>query len=608
MHVNLLGPLQVQRYGVEIEISAAKQRAVLAALSLNASQVVPTHQLVDELWEDEPPASATRTVQTYVYHLRKLLALGDGHDGDQERSALLTRSGGYELRLGSGAALDVTRFTTLVGTARSEFDHERFAEAAHTLRAALELWRGPAFAGVHLGPMLSSAAVRLDRARKSAIELRVDIDLRLGRHHQLIDELYGLTLHEPTHEAFSAKLMLALHRSGRRAEALEIFHRLRTELDRQLGVPPSATVQRVLQEVLQDDPVDVPQQRWRGAAVTPVRRAELPAPPALTGRDAELARLYEALAGPDRGGLRVIEVVGAPGVGTSAFALNAAHELRDNYPGGVVMIDLTGTDQQPNATAALIRDRLNRAGVPMPPVDDLEEVGRRFRAWSAHGRTLVIADHASSTSVLGALRPGNGQGSAMIVVSRLCLPGAVGNTLIELAPLPRAEGVRLLAKLAGEHRVRRDQEAAGRLADLCDGVPLALCGVACWLACHPSWPLGRAVRELEADPRRLARFWLEGRTFEDSVRSRLRDLPADSETALNALATAPARRLCHGGLSTTLGWAPARSETALHCLTNAHLVDELPTGAFRIRRLVAHALQSIGRPSPVTHLGVPQQV
>ncbi|MFJ5992217.1 BTAD domain-containing putative transcriptional regulator [Lentzea sp. NPDC092896] len=603
MHVNLLGPLQVQRFGVEIEISAAKQRAVLAALSLNAGQVVPTYQLVDELWEDEPPASATRTVQTYVYHLRKLLSLGDGQDGDLSRSALLTRTGGYELRLGSGAALDIIRFETLVGTARTEFDHERFAEAAHSLRAALDLWRGPAFAGVEMGPMLSSVAVRLGQSRKSAVELRVDTDLRLGRHHQLIDELYGLTRHEPTHEAFSAKLMLALHRSGRRAEALEVFHRLRAQLDQEFGVAPSASVQRVLQEVLQDEPIDVPRQR----EVVPARRTELPEPPALVGRGRELAGLREVLTRPNHGGLRVIEIVGAPGVGTSAIALKAAHDLRDHFPGGVVVIDLAGTDQQPDSGAALIRDRLHRAGVPMPAVADLDEVGRRFRAWSAHGRTLVIVDHASSVSVLGALRPG-GQDSAMIVVSRLCLPGAVGNLLFELGPLPREEGVRLLAALSGEHRVRREPEAAGLIADLCEGVPLALCGVARWLACHPSWPLGRAVRELEADPRRLTGLWLEGRTFEDSVRSRLRDVPTDSETALTTLAAAPARRLCTGGLSSVLGWAPARSETALHGLTNANLVDELPTGAFRIRRLVAHALHTVARPSPLKHLGVPQQV
>ncbi|MFD9704353.1 BTAD domain-containing putative transcriptional regulator [Lentzea sp. NPDC059081] len=600
MHVNLLGPLQVQRFGVEIHISAAKQRAVLAALSLNSGQVVPTHQLVDELWEDEPPTSATRTVQTYVYHLRKLLSLGDGQDGDQGRSALLTRSGGYELRLSSATSLDIARFETLVGTARTEFDHDRFAEASHTLKAALDLWRGSAFAGVETGPMLSAVAVRLDRARKSTIELRVDTDLRLGRHHQIVDELYGLTRHEPTHEAFSAKLMQALHRSGRRAEALEVFHLLRTELDRQLGVPPSASVQRVLQEVLQDEPVDVPRQR----VVLPVRRPELPEPPALVGRDLELAGLRDALTAPNRGGLRVVEIVGAPGVGTSAFALKAAHELRDHFPGGVVTVDLAGVDGKQDSHAALLRDRLHKAGVPLPPVRDLEELGERFRTWSARGRTLVIADHAHSTCALGALRPG-GQDSAMIVVSRLFLPGAVGNVLVELAPLPLAEGVRLLAKLTGEDRVHREPEAAGLIADLCEGVPLALCGVSRWLACHPSWPLSRAVRELQADPRHLTRLWMEGRTFEDSVRSRLHDVPTDSETALNTLATAPSRRLCRGGLSTVLGWAPARSETALHGLTNAHLVDELPTGAFRIRRLVAHALQTVARPS---HLVVPQQV
>jgi DNA-binding SARP family transcriptional activator len=253
MHIDLLGRMRIRRLGEEIVLSARKQRAVLATLAVHANTHVSLELLVDELWEHQPPATAVRTVQTYVYQIRRTLRLADDRTATtSNHAALLTSSYGYLLRLGEHSVVDTVLFRTLVKRARGSVERGENDEAVRDLRAALDMWSGAAFADVPKGPTLMAALVSLEQVRTSAREMLFEAELGRGRHDAAVGELVELTQADPTQERFSVLLMTALHRSGHRAEALRVFHTLRTELDARLGVRPSVKVQHVLQEVLTD--------------------------------------------------------------------------------------------------------------------------------------------------------------------------------------------------------------------------------------------------------------------------------------------------------------------------------------------------------------------
>ncbi|CAL9653706.1 AfsR/SARP family transcriptional regulator [Streptomyces sp. enrichment culture] len=259
MQIEVLGILDVRENGVSIAPTAPKPRQVLALLALHADQVVPVSALIDELWAGRPPRSARTTLQTYVLQLRDLITVAlekdapaDGSDSAPRRSAkdiLVTAPGGYMLVSGGGSS-DVREFERLAGMAYRALDEEDFKGASRLLREALGLWTGSAFADVQTGAQLEMEARRLEESRLCALDQRIEADLRLGRHRELLAELTVLTSRYRTHENLHAQFMLALHRSGRRGEALDVYHRLRNTLVRDLGLEPSARLRRLQRSIL----------------------------------------------------------------------------------------------------------------------------------------------------------------------------------------------------------------------------------------------------------------------------------------------------------------------------------------------------------------------
>ncbi|MFC8130174.1 BTAD domain-containing putative transcriptional regulator [Streptomyces sp. NPDC057302] len=259
MEIDVLGPLAVRENGVSITPTAPKPRQVLALLALHADQVVPVGSLIEELWATTPPRSARTTLQTYVLQLRELIAVALEKDeppqGQPRRSAkdvLVTLPGGYLLR--GGAASDVREFERLAGMGYRAMDGEDFREAAQQLRQALGLWSGSAFADVQTGAQLEMEAKRLEESRLCALDQRIEADLRLGRHRELLAELTVLVSRYRTHENLHAQFMLALHGAGRRGEALDVYQRLRGTLVRDLGIEPSARLRRVQRAILVTGP------------------------------------------------------------------------------------------------------------------------------------------------------------------------------------------------------------------------------------------------------------------------------------------------------------------------------------------------------------------
>ncbi|QIB41739.1 AfsR/SARP family transcriptional regulator [Streptomyces aureoverticillatus] len=300
MDIDVLGALQVRVHGISITPTAPKPRQVLALLALHADQVVPVGSLIGELWADSPPRSARTTLQTYVLQLRERIARalahdstapgpgapgGTAHNGTAQSGAardaaqhrltggqlahrgaqphgaavrcakevLVTTPNGYRLCAGGGRS-DVREFERLAGTGYRAMDAGDFAGAARQLGQALGLFSGAVLADVRAGVLLEMEVRRLEESRLCALDQRIEADLRLGRHRELLAELTVLVSRYRTHESLHGQFMLALHRSGRRGEALEVYQRLRSTLVKDLGLEPSAGLRRLQHSILTTGP------------------------------------------------------------------------------------------------------------------------------------------------------------------------------------------------------------------------------------------------------------------------------------------------------------------------------------------------------------------
>jgi len=250
VEIRLLGPLEVVIDGRTVELPSAKARLVLAALLVRANEVVSTDRLFEVLWGAQPPESAANTLQTYVAHLRGAL------EPDRARrtggQVLVTRQPGYLLAIGPDG-IDAVRFERLAEQGRRELATAP-ADSAHTLRTALALWRGEALTDFTFEPFAQADITRLTERRLSALEDRIGADLALGEHSGLPGELTQLVNEHPLRERLAGQLMVALYRSGRQADALRAYGRLREVLVEQLGIEPNPTLVRLERAILEQRP------------------------------------------------------------------------------------------------------------------------------------------------------------------------------------------------------------------------------------------------------------------------------------------------------------------------------------------------------------------
>jgi DNA-binding SARP family transcriptional activator len=284
MEFRLLGPLDVVEHGGSLALGGVKQRSLLAVLLLNANQLVSADRLIDELWGQTPPRTASKGVQVYVSRLRKELG-GEGR--------LATQAPGYILRV-DPSELDLARFEQLLDEA-SRVDP---AAAAQKLRRALSLWRGPALADLAYEPFAQSQIGRLEELRWAALEQRIDADLADGRHAELVGELEALITEQPLREHLRYQLMLALYRSARQAEALDAYRKASRELSEEVGLEPSEELKGLETAILRHDPVlELPDEATPAPPLAPEapERSLLVAPRALEGSEA-LLRIAQPLA------------------------------------------------------------------------------------------------------------------------------------------------------------------------------------------------------------------------------------------------------------------------------------------------------------------------
>ncbi|MEA2313804.1 MAG: hypothetical protein QOI03_496, partial [Solirubrobacteraceae bacterium] len=242
----VLGPLEAEVAGRPVALGSAKQRALLAALLLEAGRVVSLPTLEDVLWGSSPPATARHSIEVHVSRLRNAL-------GDEARRILVTRPPGYLVEIGDGE-LDLARFEAFARAGRQALAAGDPERAADLLAEGLELWRGPALADVTFASPQRRDAQRLEQLRLSAVGDRIDADLALGRHVSVIAELEALVSAHPQHERHRAQLMLALYRSGRQGDALAVYRAVRVILSEQLGLEPGPELQQLERSILLQDP------------------------------------------------------------------------------------------------------------------------------------------------------------------------------------------------------------------------------------------------------------------------------------------------------------------------------------------------------------------
>jgi DNA-binding SARP family transcriptional activator len=373
MELALLGPVRATVSGRALDLGPRKRRLLLALLGLSVGTVVQVDRLVSLMWDGElPPPGAVGTVRAHVSRLR------------QAGVPLDTVGAGYRLALPPDS-VDVVRFSRLVRDGRS-------AEA-------LALWRGPALVDVASASLRSRLCGALEESRLSALASSMSADLARGRHRSLVSPLTELVDEDPAR--FVGPLMLALYRSGRQADALALYQRVRALVVSEYGTALDPEVERLHSAILGGDPA--------------LDLSSFPADPPLTGRTAELEALDELL--PD-GGLSIALLVGPAGVGKTALAVHWAHRVRDQFPDGLLYVEVGA--EGPLAALGSLLDGL---GVS-EPLRSLDQAASLYRSVLADRRVLVLLDDVSTVAQVRPLLPGS-PGSFVLVTSRAQLGGLV---------------------------------------------------------------------------------------------------------------------------------------------------------------------------------------
>jgi predicted ATPase/DNA-binding SARP family transcriptional activator len=335
--LRILGALEARTNERPLALGPRKQRALLARLVISANQVVSRDLLIEDLWAGEPPPGAATTLRSHISRLRSAL------EGADDAPTIDARPPGYVLKL-SADQLDASRFDRLARRGREALARGAADVAADRLAEALSLWRGPALDDVADEPFARAEAARLDELRLRAFEDRIDADLELGRHRDVVAELERLVEEHPLRERLWRQLMIALYRCDRQAEALSAYRRIRGLLAGDLGLEPSAGLKELEQAILRHD-------------LRPARGPKTPhnLPAQLTsfvGRERELARLERLL-----GDFRLVTLTGVGGVGKTRLALEAAYGALPSFCDGVWFIELAGVSDSalvPQAVAAAL--------------------------------------------------------------------------------------------------------------------------------------------------------------------------------------------------------------------------------------------------------------
>ncbi|WP_326614167.1 winged helix-turn-helix domain-containing protein [Streptomyces scopuliridis] len=589
MRFQLLGPLSIAEGHDVVVLKPSKPSSLLAALLIHPGSVVSTGYLLRALWDEDQPATARAALQSCVLRLRRLFV-----KYGVTCNVIEAVPGGYRMNADADT-LDLVRFRALVRAADDADDAEG---ELYRLKEALTLWQGPLLANVP-SPMLHRDEVPgLTEERLRTLERACDIELALGRCRQVLVDLWEAARRHPGRERFSEQLIEALYRTGRQSEALSEYRSVKGRLKEELGVDPGPSLQRLELSILRGDDLGPPAldpgldrtaplpggrtavalaPRTEPLAIAAPAPAPAPVPsvplgpamrpvppvPSFTGRIAERAAITARLAAGSPY-TTVVVLSGAPGIGKTALARQAAHDTQDSFPGGVFILAMTREDGSSVTPAEAL------AYLPPPGTAD--------------GATLLVLDDVTSPDQVRPLLPAR-PGSAAIVTSRRGLAGLMathGGSVHRLSTLEPAESEQLLAAVLGAERVAAEPAAARELARVCGHFPLSLRIATARLLTRPGLRIEDCVAWLSEDlPARLSLADDPRLSVPQVFGGALRRLEPRWREAFHRLGD-------HEGLllsSQALGNSP-EAEEALERLADAGLLEEGPPGPYRIHRLL----------------------
>ncbi|MEU8185943.1 AfsR/SARP family transcriptional regulator [Micromonospora carbonacea] len=562
MKIKILGPLEMSAAGRQVDCDAMKPRTMLGLLLCQANRAVPLSVLREALWDDAPPRTAHKNLQSYVSTLRALLT---------DSVPLVHRPPGYLLRVGP-EELDALRFVDLARQGRLAARNGHPETAADLLGQAIRLWRGPVLPDLVSVPAIAAGATQLRERYLVAYEDWAEASLALGRHADLIDGLDELCWEHPFRERLRHAQMLALYRAGRQTEALAQYDTIRQALARELGLTPGPLLTRLHEAILAGDrSLDIePPGRTRTAAPRcAATEADLARTVAdFTGRDREAGVLLNILGAPAPAA--VVTVTGAAGVGKTALAVHCAHRLGSRYPDGRVLVRLRAPDGSPRTEADLVAELLQGLGHGPVPTDGPTPAALLREATAAR-RVLFVLDDAAGEEQVGSLLCAAGD-AAVLVTSRrrLMIDAAVH---LRLEPMTVTESVSLLGRRIGAQRVAAEGAAAARLAGVCGGLPLAVRVVGAKLAALPHLSLSRYADRITGEGQVLDQLRAGDHQVYTRLTQWLGEATPDDRAALRRLAALDGAEFTLDDAAAVLGVDTARAEGTVERLIESHFVE-----------------------------------
>ena len=598
----ILGPLMIcAADGSEVAIEGPRQAKVLAALLIDANEWVSVSRLSSAVWDADQPATAVRQVQDAVSALRRRLALPGAPEPLFER-----RGQAYRINVPADR-LDLLTFTEHCDRARRLAETSDALGTATALRTALACWRGPALDGLP-GDALGAAAAQLDAHRYTAQLQLFGLELDANRHLAILDQAAALVADHPFDEELARCRMLALHRCGRRAEALAVYRDLRRTLLAELGLEPGTDLRRVHEQILTEDPtlnsptptpttspplaVSIP----APAASTPRTNGprQLPADTgAFTGRTGEIARLTalaeETVSGrPGHAAVVISAIDGMAGVGKTALAVHVAQKVAEQFTDGQLFLDLQGYDPQsaPMPAISALGSLLRSLGVPAARIPESEsDRAALLRDQLAGTRTLLLLDNAADAAQVRPLIPGT-PGCLVLVTSRRRLTGLDDADPVNLDTLPETDAVALLHKIAGSGRVPDRDPLAVELVRLCGHIPLAIRITAVRLRHRPTLTLDLLVEQLRDEHARLASLSDLDRSLSAAFDTSFAPLTAAEKRLFRLLGAVPGQDFEPYAAANLLDTDRQSAERLLEALLDHNLLIQQTAGRFRFHDLV----------------------
>jgi DNA-binding SARP family transcriptional activator len=598
MRVRLLGPVDVIADGAVRPVSGLRRKAILAILGLHAGEIVSSDRLTDIVWGDSAPA--LNTLQSHVSHLRSVFG---------SKAAILAKPPGYVLDLGDEGT-DVRLAERLLRQATRSADP---AQGVRELREALAMWRGRPLADVAGIAWLEEQAERLELLREQISQALAEARLASGEHAELVPDLERMVAGHPLDERVHGQLMLALYRSGRQADALAAYQRLRHTLAEQLGIDPSQALRDLETAILRQDAslsldsAAAMTTLRTPAASQPVSLPTIPVPAQLppvtasfAGRGTELASLDEILPAESEGAAAagaqpvvIAAITGTAGVGKTTLALQWAHRVRDRFPDGQLYANLRGFDPSGPALAPdqALRAFLDALAVPPDRVPDgLQARAGLYRSLLSGKRVLVVLDNARDAEQVRPLLPGS-PGCLVLVTSRNQLTGLIaaeGAYPLSLDLLTVTEAHDLLARRLGARRVAAERQAAEEIIASCARLPLALTIATARAAVRPRFPLAATADELRESAAVLDPF--DGGELAADIRAvfgcSYRALTADAARLFRMLGLYPGSDISVAAAASLAGVPSRRAWALLAELTRAHLLAEHSPGRYACHDLL----------------------